>query len=651
MEGGITMDLDLSHKFGFLDGKARFKALFLLLLRSETYMTSDRLAAELGVTSRTIKNDIRTLKEELEKIDLFVKAKQSQGYKLEIMDEAYENHIKEYFQIYQPRTIDTENDNRVQYILRRLLSSDLPVKVEFLQYELNVSYSLSKELQKVKKILLDYDLTLVVKPHYGMLIEGAAFKKIMLTIRVYKYFDKNPTNDFGIAAYNRLFTCGYTDLNVMRKVFYETIMQSRIVFSDINAERFIIYLLYFRNQKLGKKQIDLELTEIEFDYQTTEEYELVNEVIRNLNMHFEGFTFTEDIIQFLTYIAVISTDLYRFRDCTVENYDSLIALAEKTRNFLLKELSGYLQIDTFDSETCLKDLLKIMIPISLKIKLNVSDSIDLGYGNIRNNEQEPLLQYVMKKICHQFQLQYGYKFSESEEHMIFSTFLLMLNRIQLDHRKLRLAIIAIDGRLSTQQLKFNLQHHFSEYIERIETKVLYELDSVSYNTYDYYLCSNYGKNMNIFHTPIYFAEEGMTELEYVDSLKHIFLNAFNYNKKLPEILFEEIEPKYKFNHFPIETYFQNDCDYECINIPGDIDIHVYFHLSSQKESFKIFYFPQSGSTQIGGDEYYLLINLNVDGDKQKLRMLLDILKHVIMDKYKLVHLCKAKQTDYSQFFI
>jgi len=646
------MDLDLSNKFGFLDDKARFKALFLLLLRSEFYMTSDRLAAELGVTSRTIKNDIRPLKEELAKVDLLITSKQSQGYKLEIVDEEYENCIKEFFQIYQPRTIDTESDNRVQYILRRILSSPQPFKVELLQSELNVSYPLSKELQRVKKILLDYDLTLAVKPHYGMLVQGVAFKKIMLTIRVYKYFDKNPTNDFGIDAYNKLFRCERTELEIIRQVFYETITQSRIVFSDINAERFIIYLLYFRNQTVAKNRIELELPEIAFDYQTTDEYELVCKLLNNIQQQLEGFVFSKDITQFLTYIAVISTDLYRFRDCTVENYDRLIALAEETRNFLLEELSRYLQIDTFDSEVCLKDLFKIMIPISMKIKLGVSDCVDLGYRNIRNsNEQDPLLLHVMKKICQQFQLQYGYEFSENEEHMIFSTFLLMLNRIKLDHRKLRLAIIAIDGRLSTQQLKFNLQHHFSDYIERIETRVLYELDSMAYQTYDYYLCSNYGKNMNIHYSPIYFAEEGMTELEYVDSLKHIFLDAFDYNKKMPEIKFEEIESSYKFTHFPIEAHFQKECDYEYIEIPGKIHIHIYFHLTSKQEAFKIFSFPQNGSTQIGGDEYYLLINLNVNGDKQKLRMLLDVLNHMVMDKAKLVLLCKEKQTDYCQLFI
>ncbi|WP_052400647.1 BglG family transcription antiterminator [Oceanobacillus jeddahense] len=646
------MDLDLSNKFGFLDGKARFKALFLLLLRSETYMTSGQLAAELGVTSRTIKNDLRTLKEELLQADLLITSKQSQGYKLEIADADYANRIKEFFQIYQPRTVDTEFDNRVQYILRRLLSSCQPVKVEYLQDELNVSYPLSKELQNVKEILSEYHLTLVVKPHYGMLVQGEGFKKIMLTVRVYKYFDKNPTANFGIEAYNELFTCERDDMETIRKVFYQTITQSRIVFSDIHAERFIIYLIYFRNQYLTKQRIKLDLPEVTFDYQTTEEYELVDKLIKILKQHFEEFTFSEEIIQFLTYIAVISTDLYRFRDCTVENYDTLIDLAEQTRNFILKELSGYLQIDAFDSEVCLKDLLKIMIPISLKIKLGISDCVDLGYRNIRDNhEQDPLLLHFMKKISRQFQVKYAYQFSENEEHMIFSTLLLMLNRITLDHRKLRLAIIALDGRLSTQQLKFNLQHHFSDYIERIETKVLYELDSMAYHTYDYYLCSNYGKNMNIHYSPIYFAEEGMTELEYVDSLKHIFFDAFDYNKKLPEIKYEGINPKYKFNHFPIETHFHYGCEYEHIEIPGDIHLHIYFHLSSEQEAFTIFSFPQNGSTQIGGEAYYLLINLNVNGDKQKLRMLLDILNRAVTDKERLIYLCREKQTDYSQFFI
>ncbi|MGX7265035.1 BglG family transcription antiterminator [Enterococcus crotali] len=647
------MKSGLSKTMEFLENKARFKALFLLLLRSEDYVKSDSLADELGVTSRTVKTDIQSLKDELAQIDITVISKRSKGYKLKITDKEYENSIKEFYQIYQSTTIDSEFDTRVQYILRRLLIAKEPVKMEALQKELNsnTSNSLSKELQRVKELLTDYDLTLMVRPHYGMLIQGAAFKKVMLTIRVYKHFNKVANPDFGIPEYNELFFCHQQEKEKIRKVFYRTMIKSRVVFSDINAERFFVYLIYFRNNNAELESSDLGFPELDFEYRDTEEYALVVEIIQKLRNQFSDFKFSEKIIQFLTYLAIISTDLYRFKDCTKENYGSLLELAEETRNFLLKNLSQYLQIDIFDDYTCIKDLLKIMLPISLKIKLKVSDSIDLGYENIRDYENEPVLEHYMLKLCDEFYLKYGYKFSVREQHILFSTFLGTLNRIILEHRKLKLAIIAIDGRLGTQQLKFNLQHHFSAYIEKIETRVLYELDFLNEQTYDYYLCSNYGKNMNINYAPIYFAEEDMTEFEYVDSFRHIFLDAFDYDKVMPSIAFIEMDQKYKFKHFPIEEYFQEGSTYEHIKLKGHTQIHIYFDLSAKTESFQLFSFPKTEDQSLGGKEYYLLLHLAIEEDKQKLRMFLNIINSLAEDREKLIRFCHEKTDSYTNFFL
>ncbi|GGC90112.1 BglG family transcription antiterminator [Enterococcus wangshanyuanii] len=642
------MKADLMKSMAFLEDKARFKALFLLLLRSPEFVKSDRLAAELGVTSRTIKSDIQLLKEELDKIGITVLSKRSKGYALEIHDTEYEKQIKEFYQIYQSTTIDSEFDMRVHYILRRLLTADQFVKMDFLQDELVTSSSLRKELLHVKELLSEYGLLLMARPHYGMAIQGSEYKKIMLTIRVYKHFNKVSNPDFGIPAYNKLFFCQPEEKNKIRKVFYKTMIKSRVVFSDINAERFFIYLIYFRN----KQQLThLAFPKLAFRYTQTEEYALVVEMIQKLRNQFSGFEFSDEVIEFLTYIAVISSDLYRFKDCTKENYDSLIELGEETRNFLLRELSEALQIDVFDDYTCIKDLLKIMIPISLKIKLGVSDCIDLGYENIREYKNEPLLEHYMFKLCESFQEKYGYKISTREQHMLFNIFLGMLNRIILEHRKLKLAIIAIDGRLSTQQLKFNLQHYFSEYIEKIETRVLYELDFLKEQSYDYYLCSNYGKNMTIDYAPIYFAEADMTEFEYVDSFRHIFLDAFDYDKIMPDLSFVEMNPKYKFNHFPIETYFQSESNYEEINLNGRNQIHVYFDLQSKKEGIQIFSFPKTDDKNSDGQEYYLLVDLAIGEDKQKLRMFLNIVNSLALDKGKLRTVCDKKEATYSHFFL
>lgn len=57
------MECGPENKLAFLENNSRFKALFLLLLRSEDYKKSEELAKDLGVTSRTIKNDFKILKE------------------------------------------------------------------------------------------------------------------------------------------------------------------------------------------------------------------------------------------------------------------------------------------------------------------------------------------------------------------------------------------------------------------------------------------------------------------------------------------------------------------------------------------------------------------------------------------------------------
>ena len=621
-----------------LADEPRLQSLFLLLFRHDGYFTSMQLAEELGVTSRTIKSDVLLLKQIFYTEEVFITSKPSKGYQLEVMNKETENKIKQFFQIYPSISSESEFDHRVRYIIRRLLSSEEAVKEEDIQTEIAVSYSLNREMQEVKKMLTKYDLSLKTRPHYGMYIDGASFKKIMLTVRMYRYFDKSINHDFGIIAYNQLFYCDELEKSAIRKTFYETIIQSRIVFSDINAERFIVYLLYFRNQTLQKNSLQLSLPTIDFDYRATEEYELIVELVQKLKIKFSGFEFTKEIVQFLTYVAVFSTDLYRFIDCSKENYNTLISFAEEIRNFILKGVSEYLQIDIFDDYTCLKDLLKIMIPISLKIKLGVSDSIDLRYKDFKNEGAQSLIRYYSSLVYQDFFQVYHYSFSKREQQLIFSTILGVINRITLSHRKLRLAIIAIDGRLATQPLKFNLQHYFSEFIERIETKVLYELETLENQQFDYYLCSDYGKKLNITCEPIFYIEEEMNEFKYMDSLKHIFFQSYDYDKKLPQIKLKNINwnDKNGLNELTSTTFVQNN------------SVQVQFNLHHEKEDFTIFHINDADLEE---KKYYIEVKTQIAGDKQKLKMLVNIIEQIMTDPLKLDAVNEEENISYSHFLV
>ncbi|MGK0607203.1 BglG family transcription antiterminator [Enterococcus gilvus] len=634
--------LSTKEKLNFLNDYPRQKALFLLLLRSDKYITSDVLAQKLSVTSRTIKKDVKFLRDILDNSGISVDSKQSKGYRFEYIDSAIENKIKEQFQVYRTDSVETNTILHSQYILRRLLSTKTEISMLDFQEELavNQSNALSKELEEVRLILTDYGLKLETKSRAGMYISGPLFKKIMLIIRMYKYFDRVTNPIFEIPTYDRLFACTDEDKNIIRQVFYRTIVHSRIVFSDIHAERFIIYLIYFRNQREAK-DISYDFKNIHFSYQKTDEYTVVKELLEKLKIQLYGFDFNEETVKFLTYIAVISTDLYRFKDVDEENYGSLVATAEEARNYMLNKMSEKLNSSMIDDYTSLKDLSKVMISVALKMKLNVSDSVDVGYENIMSYEESPLLYFKLIETCNDFYHSFHYRFSEKEIQLLFNILSGNINRIKLEHRKLKLAIIAIEGRLSTQQLKFNLLRYFSEYIEKIETRVLYELDVMTEKDYDYYLCSSYGKNMNIPYHPIYFADDSLSETEYVDTLREIFYKSYNYKRYFPEPVFQKEKN--------IITFQEGQEDITVLQ--DNIKTKFRFALATDNEEIKIFQNFEISQKKNTPSDLFVDIKVNIAGNKQKLRMLINFVNSVSKDPLKLLAIFDSKIKSYDELFI
>lgn len=118
-----------------------------------------------------------------------------------------EKSIKEYFKIYQENNIDNDFDKNVQYILRRLLVSDKPVKVEEIQEELylNTSNYIKREMQEVKRILEQYNLKLITKTKEGLVISGNEYNRYLCVLRMYKFFSNAVHPTFKEKEFGKLF--------------------------------------------------------------------------------------------------------------------------------------------------------------------------------------------------------------------------------------------------------------------------------------------------------------------------------------------------------------------------------------------------------------------------------------------------------------
>lgn len=622
------MEEELLDKLEFLENNYRHKALFLMLFRTNDFITSDELAIRLDVTSRTIKSDIKLINEQLNISGIEIISQRSKGYMIKIYDIILKKKIKEYFKIYQEDNIDKEFDRNVQHIIIRLLVSDKPIKIEEIQEELylNTSNYILREITEVKKILSLYNLNLVTKVKQGLMIEGAQYNRYLCILRMYKFFSDAVQPVFKIKDFTKLFIPTFATKQEIKSIVCKALLNTRIVFSDIYLERFILYIILLSNVSLKKD--DLLLDSEDFDYTLTDEYQLILNIDKELKRNFSNYPSGNSIkIEYLTFLAIMSTDLYRIRDCTDEKYGTLIELAGNIRMFIVQQFEETFNVCISDDIVFLKDLLKILIPICMKIKLGISDDVDLGFYYHNTMTLKPVINEFINGLSKNIENKYKYKLSLREKHLFLNIIYEFINNIQLSHKKMKIAIIAINGRLSTQQLKFCMKKYFSPYIERIETKVLYELSEIDTSVYDCFFCLDYGRNMDIPYEPIYYFEEGISDAEYQKRLQEVFLSSYYYSLFLPKINCVTIPSFYKLEEYPIEKYLNKQDDYMKLTVGKYNSIEIFINLKAKIESLNVHCLEDDGIT-INGRQCFIIININIGYSKQKFKMLLNVINKI-----------------------
>ena len=101
-----------------------------LLLKNKECMTGDNLAVSIGVSSRTIRNDMKDLNRALEDHGASVVSEIGQGYYLKIEDQekflTFQNEMEEHKREKDFKNIiPSEPEDRVKYIISKLLLSTL----------------------------------------------------------------------------------------------------------------------------------------------------------------------------------------------------------------------------------------------------------------------------------------------------------------------------------------------------------------------------------------------------------------------------------------------------------------------------------------------------------------------------------------------
>ena len=197
----------------------------------KSYINSIELADMLGVSSRTVKRDLKEISEILKDNGAEVEAT-NQGYRLIINeDELFSQFIDE--NISSSAEVSGKKSDKVNGILELLLSN-LYINQDKIADELYISRSsINKVMMDVKNILSEYKITIQNKPHYGYILEGNEIDIRNCMVR----FLTQRKEDNSILISNRL-------VGFKEEDYYNLLEEIKNIFNDLKIRKNDIEINY-----------------------------------------------------------------------------------------------------------------------------------------------------------------------------------------------------------------------------------------------------------------------------------------------------------------------------------------------------------------------------------------------------------------------
>ena len=364
-----------------------------LLLKNKECMTGDNLAVAIGVSSRTIRNDMKDLNRALEDHGASVVSEIGQGYYLKIEDQekflAFQNEMEE-----QKREKDFKNiipsepEDRVKYIISKLLLSTLngrKEKIEFfdLEEELFISTStLKKDFRNIDKVLKPYDLKTSITKKDGVKIVGDE-AKIRYCISEYIF---NSKGYFGIEE-NQFYQSIFKEQEIekLREILLDVISVYNLRLTDLAFKNVLIHSLIMLKRFARQKSVTYEENDIK-RIQQEFEVDLGNEV----------YYLTQHLISSQRFLIDDPKEDYEYKN---EIEKILIKIKEETKidlsddkqliNGLAMHLSAALQRMRFDMNIRNEflDSIKNMYPLAFELAVIAGEIIEENF-QFRTQENE-----------------------------------------------------------------------------------------------------------------------------------------------------------------------------------------------------------------------------------------------------------------------
>jgi activator of the mannose operon (transcriptional antiterminator) len=280
---------------------SRKKDLLNLLLETESYFSVDSLAKSLGVSEKTIRNDLKALDDWLKKFsDIRIIRKPSHGVYLQA-NSAAKQSLRNEIKHKNETSLLLDQESRKLQIIRLLLETDKIITMQQLADKFYVSKTtISYDLAEVETWLSQFGLKLVRKPNYGLRIEGEERswrRALFKTIERLKMSFNQESNVLSEQMYVQGDSCEYELVLIESKIrSLEPLMDFR--FTDQAIMSLILHIAIAVKRIKLKKKIQMPQAEL-VKLQKKAEYDLAVQLVRSLEKAF-AVSFPEAEIGYIT---------------------------------------------------------------------------------------------------------------------------------------------------------------------------------------------------------------------------------------------------------------------------------------------------------------------------------------------------------------
>jgi lichenan operon transcriptional antiterminator len=442
----------------------RRKRQILTILSDKEYDTAQHLAQQIHVGTKTIRNLLKEMNQEMEPYGAVILSKYGVGYYLHISDkEKFDSFQGKLYSRLADEYLPGTSEERIQYLLEYLFNSPSYVKLDELSDSLYISKrTLTADLKEVEQYINQFNIKVIRKPNYGIKLEGGEFDaRLCIASFSGKRLHK------GNQSMDEIAVC------------VSSVLKSNDYFiTGASYQNLVVHLYIAISRIMECHYVPLPKEPMEHMNDRLE-YRIAKEIVLLLESAFH-ISFPETEIVYIAIHLAGKKMIYPADEAeqnviiTQEINDLVIAMLERVYDLFKFDFRSDLELQML--------LCQHLVPLSVRIKYDM---------NLKN----PLLRDVKEKFCLSYAMassgvtvlnEYFHVLLSEDEIAYFAfAFALALERKKTEIQKKNILLVCSSGRGSAKLLQYKYQNSFKDYINNITACDVGSLFKMDFTNYDY----------------------------------------------------------------------------------------------------------------------------------------------------------------------